>query len=181
MRRLRPLAESLCHWSTIRYGIAGAIAALVYLSLPVALNGAAGVPIQVAIPLAYVTAVVVQFNLQRRFVFRHVSEFALTRRAQVGRYLMLGAIQYPVTAIATALLPSVLGISARATFVLVALAMSLTIFLLLRTHIFHETRSPDLVGPGRSPAQLDVAQEDLGGGSRRAGDREADAVEAPVK
>jgi hypothetical protein len=54
----RPLKAVLLDWSTVRYGIAGAITALVYLGLPVVLNGEADVPIQIAIPLAYVTAVI---------------------------------------------------------------------------------------------------------------------------
>lgn len=181
MRRLRSLAASLLDWSTIRYGITGAIAALAYLSLPVVLNGGAGVPIQVAIPLAYVTAVTLHFNLQRHFVFRHVSEFALTRRAQVGRYVMIGAVQYPATALATALLPALLGLSARETFVVVALTMSLMVFLVLRTHIFQATPAPDDAGRCSSRAEIDVAQEDFLGRRRRTGDRETDAIEAPVK
>lgn len=181
MQRIRLLAGSLRHWSTIRYGIAGATAAVVYLSLPVVLNGSAGVPIQVAIPLAYLAAVVVQFNLQRRFVFRHVSEFALTRRAQIGRYLMIGAIQYPLTAIATALLPSALGISERVTFVIVAVATSLTIFLVLRTHVFHETDVPDDTVPTRSRAERNVAQQELRRRRRRASERNADSIQPPVQ
>jgi putative flippase GtrA len=164
----------LLDWSTVRYGIAGAITALVYLGLPVVLNGEADVPIQIAIPLAYVTAVALQFNLQRHFVFRHVSAFALTRRAQIGRYVMIGAVQYPATAIATALLPKLLGLSSRATFVVVAL----TIFLVLRTHIFHATDAPDDLCSG---TEIDVIQENFRRGGRRAGDREADSIEAPVK
>jgi putative flippase GtrA len=178
MRRLRPLTAVLLDWSTIRYGIAGAITALVYLGLPVVLNGEAGMPIQVAIPLAYVTAVALQFNLQRHFVFRHVSAFALTRRAQVGRYVMIGAVQYPATALATALLPPLLGLSERVTFVVVALTMSLMIFLVLRTHIFHGTHAPDDLCSG---TEIDVVQENFRGGGRRAGDRETDSIEAPVK
>lgn len=178
IRRFRPLTAVLFDWSTIRYGIAGAITALVYLGLPVVLNGEAGIPIQVAIPLAYVTAVALQFNLQRHFVFRHVPAFALTQRAQVGRYVMIGAVQYPATALATALLPPLLGLSERATFVVVALAMSLMIFLVLRTHIFHATEAP---GDVRSGTEIDVIQENLRRGGRRAGDREADSVEAPVQ
>ena len=181
VRRPRSLVAGLLDWSTLRYGITGAIAALVYLSLPVVLNGGAGVPIQVAIPLAYVTAVTLHFNLQRHFVFRHVSEFALTRRAQVGRYLMIGAVQYPTTAIATALLPALLGFSARETFVIVALTMSLAVFLVLRTHIFHATHELDDVGRSSSRAEIDVAQEDFLGGRRRTGDRETNAIEAPAK
>jgi putative flippase GtrA len=180
MRRPRPLAARPLVWSTIRYGISGAIVALVYLGLPVALNAGAGVPIQVAIPLAYVTAVTLQFNLQRHFVFRHVPEFALTRRAQVGRYLMIGAVQYPATAIATALLPALLGLSARVTFVGVALTMSLIVFLILRAHIFHAIEDLDPFPKIGSGVEGEVAEQELGGGGGRADERQVDPVQAPV-
>jgi putative flippase GtrA len=137
MKRLRLLASHPVTADGLRYGIAGATVAGVYLAIPVGLNDAAGIPIEVAIPVAYVIAVTLHFNLQRHFVFRHVAEFALTRRQQIVRYLLMGAIQYPITALATAVLPGLVGISQRATFVLVTLVMSATFFLVLRTHIFH--------------------------------------------
>lgn len=137
MQRVRTLASHPLAGSSLRYGIAGATVAAVYLSVPVVLNGGAGVPIQVVIPIAYLLAISLHFTLQRHFVFRHVSEFALTRRAQIARYVAIGSIQYPTTAAATALLPGWLALSPRTTFVLWSLAMSATFFLVLRTHIFH--------------------------------------------
>lgn len=139
--------------STLRYGIAGATVAGVYLAIPLVLNGVAGVPIQVAIPIAYVLAVSLHFTLQRLFVFRHVDEFALAPRQQVARYLLIGSIQYPTTALATALLPGALGVSERVVFVATTLAMSLTFFLILRGHVFHpleRTDYPEVTDPAQS-------------------------------
>jgi putative flippase GtrA len=111
--------------------------AAVYLGLPVLLDGAVGVPIQIAIPIAYIAAVCLHFNLQRHFVFRHVDQFALTTRAQITRYVVVGAVQYPVTALLTWALPRTLGFSPRAAFVCTALAITATFYIILRTHIFH--------------------------------------------
>jgi putative flippase GtrA len=139
MRALRLLVAHPLAGPTIRYGIAGTLVAAVYLGAPLLFNGALGWPLEVAIPVAYTLAVILHFNLQRHFVFRHVQTFALSTRAQIGRYVVMGAIQYPATALSTALLPKLLGLSARATFVCTALAISLTFFLVLRSHVFHPT------------------------------------------
>jgi putative flippase GtrA len=143
MRIVRALAQHRVTGPMFRYALAGAAVAAVYLGVPVVLNGGLAVPIQIAIPVAYVLAVSLHFTLQRHFVFRQVSAFALTTRQQAARYVLVGAVQYPTTAIATAVLPGVLGMSARATFVCVSLALSLTIFLVLRTHVFHAADVPD--------------------------------------
>jgi putative flippase GtrA len=137
MRSIRALAEHPLTGPTIRYAVAGATVAGVYIGIPVGLNGALGTPIQVAIPIAYVLAVLLHFLLQRRFVFRHVSTFALSGREQVARYVAMGAVQYPATALSTALLPAILGLSAPAAFVCTTLAISTTFFLILRGHVFH--------------------------------------------
>src|ERR1700722_15853102 len=110
MRRVRMFASHPLARSGLRYGIAGATVAAIYLCVPVVLNGWAGVPIQVVIPIAYLLAISLHFTLQRHFVFRHVSEFALTRKSQITRYIAIGSIQYPTTALATALLPALLGL-----------------------------------------------------------------------
>ena len=106
------------------------------------LNGVLGAPIQAAIPVAYVLAVTLHFNLQRHFVFRHVVEFALSRRKQITRYVAVGAVQYPVTALSTAFVPGLLGISERAAFVATTLLISVTFFLVLRGHVFHPSEEP---------------------------------------
>jgi putative flippase GtrA len=141
MRIVRALVGHPLAGPALRYGIAGAIVACVYPGLPFATNWAVGVPIQVLIPIAYVLAVCLHFFLQRHFVFRHVPEFALSRRGQIGRYVAIGAVQYPTTALATALLPGALGITARVTFVLVTFATSVTFFLFLRGFVFHGSDS----------------------------------------
>jgi putative flippase GtrA len=123
--------------SILRYGAAGALVAAVYLSLPVILNAAFGVPIQIVIPVAYVLAVTLHFALQRRFVFRHIGSFALSRRQQAGRYVAIGAFQYPATAVATAVLPGAIGISTREAYLCAAVAFSLMFFLFLRARVFH--------------------------------------------
>ena len=103
--RRRPLAGPL-----VRYGIAGAHGRRASTWRCRSCSTAcSGVPIEVAIPIAYVLAVTLHFNLQRHFVFRHVDEFALSTRQQIGRYVVIGAIQYPITALATALLPGCWG------------------------------------------------------------------------
>jgi putative flippase GtrA len=182
MRTLRALLAHELAGSGMRYVIAGGIVAVVYLGVPIALNGGAGVPIEVAIAIAYVLAVTLHFNLQRHFVFRHVGVFELSRRAQIGRYIMMGAVQYPTTAVATALLPKVLGLSSRATFVVVSLVMSATLFIVLRTHIF-QSHGGDVPArhPGGSGTELEVGELQFGGRRGDAGEGEADAVETPVQ
>jgi putative flippase GtrA len=139
MQRARTLVTHPLAGPTLRYGIAGSTVAVVYLGLPVILNGGFGVPIEIAIPIAYVLAITLHFNLQRHFVFRHVADFALSSRQQVGRYVVVGAIQYPVIALSTALLPGVLGLSERVTYLCTAFAISVTFFLILRSHVFQPT------------------------------------------
>jgi putative flippase GtrA len=145
MQRVAALLDRPDSGAMVRYVVAGATVAAVYLGTPLALTGLFGLPIQAAIPIAYVAAVSLHFNLQRHFVFRHVPAFALSTRAQIGRYVMIGAIQYPAAAISTAVLPSVLGVNERVVYVCTAITISLIFFLVLRTHVFHAApeRSPE--------------------------------------
>jgi putative flippase GtrA len=141
MHRLSARIDRRLTDSAIRYGAAGALVAGVYLSLPLVASSVFGVPIEIVIPIAYVLAVTLHFVLQRNFVFRHI-EFALSSRQQVTRYIAIGAFQYPTTALATASLPGVLGLSPQATYVGCALAFSLMFFLFLRTRVFHGAGQP---------------------------------------
>jgi putative flippase GtrA len=181
VRRLLAIARHPLTGSGLRYAIAGGTVALVYLGVPLALNGGAGLPIEVAIPIAYVLALCLQFNLQRHFVFRHVDEFALSQRSQAGRYVVIAAIQYPTTAVATAVLPGLLGLSERATFLAVSLTMSVVFFIVLRTRIFHPDDGRDSREPGASVDELDVGQQVLGRRRRRADEGQPDAVQPPVQ
>jgi putative flippase GtrA len=144
MRSLGVLLRHPIGGAAIRYALAGAAVAGVYLGTPLMLNGVLGVPIQIAIAVAYVLAVTLHFNLQRHFVFGHVDRFALSPRQQISRYILIGAIQYPTTALAIAFLPGLLGVSERLVFVTVTLCISATLFLVLRVHVFHPSAEEDL-------------------------------------
>jgi len=142
VQRINGLIRHPMAGPTVRYGIAGCAVAAVYLGVPVLLNGMFGVAIQIAIPIAYLLAISLHFNLQRRFVFRHVATFALSGRKQAARYVVVAAIQYPTTALCTAVLPGVLGLSERTTYLGTAIAISVTFYLVLRSHVFHATDEP---------------------------------------
>ena len=175
MQSARALLRSPLAGPLVRYGAAGAIVALVYLAVPLLLDGVLAVPIEVAIPIAYVLAVTLHFNLQRHFVFRQIDEFALSVHQQIGRYIVIGAIQYPITALATAFLPAPLGISERVVFVLVTLVMSLTFFLLLRGHVFHADAEQELIA--QAVAEQRASHEKPGAGETSEGSqREAHPV-----
>jgi putative flippase GtrA len=181
MQAIRALIRHPFAGPALRYGISGAIVASVYLAIPLVLNGVFGVEIQIAIPIAYVLAVSLHFNLQRRFVFRHVERFALSPRQQIGRYVAIGAIQYPTTALAIAFLPSVLGVSARVMFVITTLFISITFFLILRGHVFHGHGSAVLHSGAGSGAEDESVEQDLLGQRRDGSDeRDSHAVEAEV-
>lgn len=149
VRSLRALLRHDLAGPLIRYGLAGACVALAYLTVPLLLHDVVGFPIEAAIPIAYALALTLHFNLQRHFVFRHVDEFALTTRQQIGRYAMIAAIQYPTTALATAFLPRLLGLSSDAAFVIITLSISLTAFLLFRGHVFHPSVEEEPVPEAR--------------------------------
>jgi putative flippase GtrA len=157
---IRTLFEHPLAGATVRYGIAGGTVAVVYIGMPLLLHGVFGVPLEAAVPIAYVAAVSLHFTLQRLFVWRHVGEFALSGREQGMRYLMIGAVQYPVTALAIAVLPGVLSVSESAVFVGVTIVTSIMLFLVLRSHVFHAVPESESVSsstgsarrrPGTSP------------------------------
>jgi putative flippase GtrA len=152
MRSIRALLGHPLAGPTVRYGLAGLLVAGTYLGTTLLLNGVIGVPIQIAIPVAYVLAICLHFNLQRHFVFRHVDVFALNVRQQIGRYVMIGAVQYPLTALATAFLPGLLGVSERVMFVIITLLIALCTFLVLRMHVFHPGAEAE---PTRTPPRAD--------------------------
>jgi putative flippase GtrA len=160
----------------LRFVVAGSTVALVFLGVPYFLNAGAGVPVEVAIPIAYVLALSLHFTLQRLFVFRHIAEFTLTTRAQLKRYGVIASIQYPTTAIVTAFLPSLLHLPQRDTYVIVALTMSVLSFFVLRTLVFHGHDPRFAATDGGSVADPEIAQEEFLAGSGRAPQGESNAV-----
>lgn len=133
---LRGHVRSLFTWTTVRYAINGSATTLLYIFLTLLLDGPGGLPIQVAIPLAYSSSLVVNFTLQRAFVFRSAG-FALSRRKQLVRYLAAVLVQYAITATSTAKLPRLLGVPERDVYVVTVLCLALCAFLTLRSVVFH--------------------------------------------
>ena len=125
------------HDQAARYVIAGLLNTGIYVGLTLLLSGPLGVPIQIAIVTAFLTALCTHFLLQRFFVFRSRGAFHLTAGAQAGRYVVIGAIQYAITAAATAVLPGWLDVPEQAVYVVVVGLISAISFLLLRSRVFH--------------------------------------------
>jgi putative flippase GtrA len=121
----------------MRFVLSGSTVAAVYLGLGLLLSGPIGVPIQIAIPVSYVLSVLLNYMLQRHFVFAHSESFALAPQSQFIRYVQIGAVQYAITALATAVLPNVLGINEQIVYVAVALIAAAITFVLLRFVVFH--------------------------------------------
>ncbi len=135
--RARTLTSAALARPEARYAIAGAFVGLFYMGFTVLLSSAAGLALPLAIAIAYFFTVLLHFTLQRLFVFRHVESFALQVRHQIGRYVVLGSIQYAINTTATQLLPGPLGVSPEVVFVLTTGTLSVLSFLLLRLAVFH--------------------------------------------
>jgi putative flippase GtrA len=122
-----------------RFGLSGGIVALVYLSSTTALAELAELPFQAALAVGFLLAVSVHFTLQRKFVWVHEGEFALSLRHQVGRYLIVAGAQYGLTAASTLLLPRALGLPTEVVYLATVAAILVLNFLVFRHGIFHAT------------------------------------------
>jgi putative flippase GtrA len=120
----------------LRYATAGGTSTLLYVVLTLLLSGPLGLPIQIAIVVAYVLAVVVNFLLQRRFVFRHDGEFALPVRHQVGYYVVVGLVVVGASAAATTWLPDLLGVSEQLIYLGTVLLTPLFTYTVFRLRVF---------------------------------------------
>jgi len=125
----------------LRFGVTGGVVFGVYTGGTLLLSGPIGMPIYAAIAVAYLVGVILNFTLQRHFVFLDRATFALPLRAQFLRYLIAGALLYGATSVAVSTLPGVIGTSQRVVFVIVVAPISLLSFTLVRTAIFHMPRS----------------------------------------
>jgi putative flippase GtrA len=121
----------------LRYGVAGLTSTLVYVTLTLLLSGPVGLPIQLGIAIGYLCAIVVNFLLQRHFVFRHAGDFALSTRHQAGYYVLVGAVVVGGSAAATTWLPDVLGTSARLVYFGTVLVTPLFTYTVFRLRAFH--------------------------------------------
>jgi putative flippase GtrA len=135
----RSFLLSLLTWETLRYAISGSFSTLAYIVLTLVVSGPLGVPIQIAIPVSYATALVLNFTLQRHFVFPTDDGFALGRGAQLRRYVPAVLVQYSVTATSTAVVPRLLDVPERDVYVVTVLILAVLAFLTLRSLVFHPT------------------------------------------
>jgi len=140
-------AESGLLGQGVRFAMAGGLVALVYLTVTTVLAEVVGLPFQLALAIGFCVAIVTHFTLQRTFVWIHHEEFALPLRAQAGRYLALAAVQYGITAASTAVLPSVLGVSAEAVYLATVVVVVSVNFLVFRNRIFHAKADEGGRGP----------------------------------
>jgi putative flippase GtrA len=136
--KLRSLLAQL-----VRYGTAGGTSALLYVALTLLLSGPVGLPIQVAIPPAYVLAVVVNFALQRHFVFQHDGDFALPIHHQAGYYVFVGLVVVGGSAAATTWLPPLLGVSEEAVYLGTVVVTPFFTYAVFRLRVFRPAPPPD--------------------------------------
>jgi putative flippase GtrA len=133
----RTFLLSLISWETVRYAISGSSSTLTYIALTLLVSGPLGVPIQLAIPVSYASALVLNFTLQRHFVFPAQGGFVLGRGSQLRRYIVAVLVQYGVTATSTAVLPHLLGVPETDVYVVTVLILAVCAFLTLRSFVFH--------------------------------------------
>ncbi len=135
----------------MRFAIAGASVALVYLGVTTLLSSVFGVPFQVALAIGFCTGLLLHFTLQRWFVWRHEGEFALPFQSQARRYLLVAGFQYAVTAASTSLLPSLLGVPTEVVYLATVAVILVFNFVVFRNRIFHPGEAPGGPGPLVSP------------------------------
>jgi putative flippase GtrA len=133
----RAFLLSLVSWETVRYAVSGSFSTITYIVQTLIVAGPLDVPIQIAIPVSYATALVLNFTLQRRFVFPTEEGFALGRGSQLRRYVVAVLVQYGVTATSTAVLPDLLGVPETDIYVVTVLILAVCAFLTLRSLVFH--------------------------------------------
>lgn len=136
-----------------RFALSGSVVAVVYVTITALLHDGFAVPFQLALAVGFVLSVALHFTLQRLFVWRHYERFALEVHRQAGRYLMMCAGQYAVTALATAKLPGLLGLPVDAVYVLTMLTVAGMNFIVLRGRVFHADvpRALGAISPGEGP------------------------------
>lgn len=139
LKRRGPLAGQ-----GLRFLISGGFVALVYTGTTSLLAEVLGVPFQVAIPIGFTIGLATHFTLQRVFVWTHAEGFALPLGHQLARYLALAAVQYGLTALSTAVLPTALGVATEIVYLATVAVISLSNFALFRLHVFRAAVSvPD--------------------------------------
>jgi putative flippase GtrA len=126
----------------VRFVIAGGGVAVVYLSLTTVLHDVFSLPFQLALVLGFTVGVAVHFTLQRVFVWRHHGEFVLPIYHQAFRYLGVCSLQYGLTALSTAQLPTLLSLPLELVYVVTVFVLAGLNFVLFRGRVFHSDELP---------------------------------------
>ncbi len=129
--------SSAPHHQALRFVLNGGVVAVFHVGAGLLLAGPLGVTLQAAIPIAYVASLLLNYVLQRLFVFAHAERFATRLGVQFLRYLAVAGAQYGSIVLATTALPGPLGVSDRVVYVAAALLTPLLSFVALRAFVFH--------------------------------------------
>jgi len=121
----------------VRFGLAGGLVTLLYLTVTTVLSQVVGLPFEIALIIGFVSALLLHFTLQRLFVWKHSDGFALRVSRQVRRYLLMAGSQYGLTALSTAILPQALGLPTEVVYLATMVVVTGTGFLVMRFVIFH--------------------------------------------
>ena len=130
-------ADSGAIGQLVRYGVAGGLVTLVYITVTTVLAQVLGMAFEIALVIGFVTAVLLHFTLQRRFVWSSHTGFELPVQHQVIRYLVMMGTQYGFTAASTAVLPGVIGLSTEVVYIATVAVVAAAGFLTMRFVIFH--------------------------------------------
>jgi putative flippase GtrA len=120
-----------------RFALSGTLVAIVYVSVTTLLHDAFDVRFQIALAIGFVTGLALHFTLQRLFVWRHHTEFALAMHSQAVRYLCVCASQYAITALSSSLLPGLVGLPVEAVYLITMVSVAALNFVLFRGRVFH--------------------------------------------
>jgi putative flippase GtrA len=137
MRYLRSPQSGL-RGQIVRFGLAGGLVTLLYLTVTTTLSQLLGFPFEIALTIGFVCALLLHFTLQRLFVWSHSDGFALPMRHQVRRYLVMAGTQYGCTAASTAVLPGAIGAPTELVYLATMAVVTTMGFLVMRFIIFHE-------------------------------------------
>ncbi len=120
-----------------RFALAGGCVALVYVGTTTLLHEVTGLDFEAALAIGFAVALATHFTLQRLFVWKHQSAFALPLHHQLVRYLAMAGLQYGITAAVTATVPRALGVDPELVYLPVVAILTLINFVVFRYRIFH--------------------------------------------
>jgi len=125
-----------------RFALSGGLVTLFMFATVTGLVAGADVPAQIALAIAYVGGIVLNFSLNRQFVFVSGRGYAHRLSAQGARYLAVALASYGLTALSLAVLPGLLDVPELAVYLVTAAALALVAFVVLRSWVFRPTSAP---------------------------------------